>query len=116
MTALENIASMLAEAGMSLSEKTRLAFGAPVLKALSEANVSKVFVAVSKDSKVMDLQAKLSDDARKTVRFVDAREYEYAPVRAHIVNFAKSRKVKLATATIKDADDNVVGFTVAKTK
>jgi hypothetical protein len=114
---LNTLNDALAGFGISLSEKTRLTFGAPVLKALADIpQGGKVFVACKGGDSLLALPGKLNDEARKVVRVIDATETDYAKVRPHVANFAKSRKVRVTIATMKNADSEAVGFTVTKSK
>lgn len=111
----DNLSEVLAGFGVTLVERTRLTFGAPVLKALSEVPAGgKVFVACENGGKVLTIADKLSDEARKSARFIDATSTDYAKVRPHVANFAKSRKVPVTIATIRDADENPIAFTVTR--
>ena len=96
MDTFDNLSEALAGFGLTLSERTRLTFGAPVLAALKqvEAGKGKVFVACSQGANIMQLEAKLSEDARKVARFIDATEYSYAQVRPHVLLPADEQVLK----------------------
>jgi len=105
----------LSSFGVTLVERTRLTFGAPVLKALSEVPATgKVLVACKGGEKILSLPASLSDEAKKSVRVVDATSAEYAKVRPHVNTFAKGRKVPVTIGMIRDADDNPIAFSVTR--
>lgn len=107
----------LAGFGIALIERTRLTFGAPVLKALKDMpQGGKVFVACKGGETLLNLPAKLNEDTRKVVSVIDATEHDYSKVRPHVANFAKSRKVKVAVATMKDTEGNAIAFSVTRTK
>jgi hypothetical protein len=109
------LSDALASFGVSLVERTRLTFGAPVLKALSEVPATgKVLVACKGGEKILSLPASLSAEAAKVVRVIDATDTEYAKVRPHVNTFAKGRKVPVTIGMIRDADDNPIAFSVTR--
>lgn len=115
--AIVNLNDALAGFGIALIERTRLTFGAPVLKALKEMpQGGKVFVACKGGDTLLNLPSKLNEETRKVVTVVNAIEHDYAKVRPHVANFAKSRKVKVAVATLKDTEGNAIAFSVTRTK
>lgn len=114
-SAFDTLSETLAGFGLTLSERTALAFGAPVLKALSEIGTGgKVFVACKDGASILTLAPKLSEEASKVARFIDATDVDYSKVRPHVVNYAKGRKIPVTTNTIKNADSEIIGFTVSK--
>lgn len=115
MDAFEGLSEVLAGFGISLVERTRLTFGAPVLKSLSELPANgKVFVACKGGATVLTIDGKLSDDARKVARFIDATTIDYSKVRPHVANYCKSRKSPVTIGTIRNADDEPIAFTVTR--
>jgi hypothetical protein len=115
MNGFDSLTEVLAGFGLTLSDRTALAFGAPTAKALSEVgDGGKVFVACKGGASILALAPKLSDDARKVARFIDATENEYGKVRPHVNTFLKGRKVSAVLNMIRDADENPIGFTVTR--
>lgn len=115
---MNTLSDALAGFGISLIERTRLTFGAPTLKMLKEVPVGtgKVFVVCKGGESLLSLTDKISDDAKKSVRIVNASDTEYSKVRPHVANFAKSRKVAVTISTMKNADGDAVAFSIARTK
>ena len=109
MDTFDSFEAMLEGFGASLIERTRLTFGADVLKASADVKPQNGRVLIATDQRASDMFGKLNPDASKRVRLVSAVGTDPSKVRAHVANYAKSRKVRLVLNPIKQGDD-VIGY------
>lgn len=110
------LASLLADAGMSMSDQIRLTIAPSVVKSLSEGK-TQVFV-YGKDAKehasVTTFVAAIADDATLskavTTMFEDATPQA---IRAHVVSYCKSRKIPLVANATKGTD-GILGYAFSR--
>lgn len=119
MNAFERLQQAVANAGGTLNERTRSAFGSSIAKVLGGMDANKVLL-VATDAACIKFYGTLDEEMRKSVTLFDAtREHdqptEYAKVRAHVLPYLKNRKVKVLAAPYRIGDD-LVGFTIRKTQ
>lgn len=118
--ALTTLSDALAGFGITLQEKTRLAFGAPVAKALANVPVGgKVFVWCSGSSDthlaLVDGIVETTPDLAPFVASIDATDTDYSKVRPHVSTFLKTRKASFALSSpVKNDDGANVGFAVTR--
>lgn len=127
--AFTTLSDALATVGVSLIERTRLTFGAPVLAMLvalesalreSEQDTTRGRVYVATDAAGIAAYRKLAENIEGLDTFVKLFDATGVPagtshsqVKSHVVNYAKSRKIQYQTNPVKSGDD-IVGFSLSR--
>lgn len=110
------LASLLADAGMSIAASNRLTIAPSVVKALSEGK-SQVFVygSESKDNEtVATFVAAIAADATLSKAVLTMTEdAASSAIRAHVVSYCKTRKIPVVANATKGTD-GVLGYAFSK--
>jgi hypothetical protein len=120
MTALDSLTEAMQGFGITISERTRLAFGRKVATALaSVAQGGKVFVWTkgATDGQLL-MEASIIEENADLAAYlatIDASDTEYTKVRPHVTTYLKTRKVAFAVSTpLKNEDEENVGFVITR--